>query len=389
MSIWQRLSETRHRRRTTSALDSASRRIVRRIERAIRFAISTPLGSLLATRRLVAPLPLDSINAVLIFRYDALGDAVLTTPVWRTLKQCRAGIVIGVVGSSRNIRFLETDPDIDHVYRVPSDLSLTSLATLRSIRKQKWDVVINVSLSDKSWGAILARLVAPKAYRTTISRDKHEKYEKLYSRVGIRPPLHPPTPFSEQNLLALRTAIELGDEPVNATPSIVVDENVLTEIRGQTARILAERTKTRYAVLNTDAAQSFREWGYDRSLELTHELERRIEDLVVLWTSAPNRSSLSQRFLTEHGEIGRYLATPSVRHLAAAIHDSCLVISPDTSVIHFAVALQKPIVGLYFERSEFSPYSDNSVVLVPPKGGMVADIPLSDALQASLALLRV
>jgi ADP-heptose:LPS heptosyltransferase len=247
--------------------------------------------------------------------------------------------------------------------------------------------VLNVSLSDKTWGAILARLVAPKAYRITISRDKHEKYEKLYSRVGVRPPLHPPTPFSEQNILALRTAIDFGSEPVDAAPSIAVDEKVLAELRDYTTRYLSAKGKSRFAVLNTDAAQAFREWGYDNSLALTKELERQTEDLAVLWTSAPNRSHLSQNFLAEHGEAERYMATPSVRHLAAAIHDSCLVISPDTSVIHFAVALGKPVVGLYFERSEFSPYTKQSVVLVPPKGGMVKDIPLSDALEASLKLL--
>jgi hypothetical protein len=59
------------------------------------------------------PLSLDEVNSVLILRYDAIGDMVVTTPIWRTLKRLKPSIKIGVAGSFRNLDVIRIDPDVD------------------------------------------------------------------------------------------------------------------------------------------------------------------------------------------------------------------------------------------------------------------------------------
>src|SRR5438270_1144149 len=135
--------------------------MLRRVEQRLKFLLSDPLGLLLRPRRATLPLPLSKVSSILILRYDALDDVVLSTPVWRSIKKYAPHIRVGVAGSVKNKILLDSDPDIDDVFIVDRAPSVGVLKELLRARRTKWDVVLNLFFHDKTRAAIYSKIMAP------------------------------------------------------------------------------------------------------------------------------------------------------------------------------------------------------------------------------------
>src|SRR6185436_4345568 len=112
------------------------------------------LGKILSIHPIDSPISLENVSSVLIIRYDALGDMIVTTPLWRILKRIKPSIKVGVAGSFKNLDLLRADNDIDFLY----DYTASSLKDFFSIskktREQKWDVVLMGNFNQKTRNAI-------------------------------------------------------------------------------------------------------------------------------------------------------------------------------------------------------------------------------------------
>ena len=385
MPILDRLNEIRRRRRVPSQFNSKLREVVVRVERKIKFLLSSPLGALLRPRRANTPLPPSDVTNILILRYDALGDAVLTTPIFRSIKRLAPHIRIGVAGSNRNRMLFETDPDVDDVFVFSKAPSIQLVQELLRARRQKWDIVLNLYYHDKTRAAIFSKIVAPHGISVTSVRDKKEKYLRIYSVVGDRKPLT--TPMTEQILMTLKDAIDLPMDVTSEFPSLPEYPNISNAFELEIKAILRQSGKSRYLIINTDASQVYKEWGMDKSIALAQRIAKTWPDLHVFLSSAPAHAQHIHSMLANEQTGISYLDTPSILHLAVAIRGAIAVVSPDTSVIHFATAQQVPVVGLYLELNEFLPYKCPSRVLFAPDGKFASGIEVEEVFQALKDLL--
>ncbi|MFI5202468.1 MAG: glycosyltransferase family 9 protein [Candidatus Kapaibacterium sp.] len=220
MPILDRLNEARQRRRVPSQFDSRVREFLRRIERRIKFLFSGTLGLLLHPRRAKTPLPVSEVSSILFLRYDALGDAVLTTPLFRVIKRFSPHIRIGVAASNRSRPIFDNDPDVDDVFLLSESPSFQLFRELRRAKKTRWDVVINLVFRDKTRGAIYSKIVAPRGISATGVREKKEKYRNIYSVVLDRPPFRPPTPMVQQILQLLKDTVAFPIDIASELPSL-------------------------------------------------------------------------------------------------------------------------------------------------------------------------
>jgi ADP-heptose:LPS heptosyltransferase len=221
MGLIKNIMSAQRRRRTVSSLDAPYREVLRRIERRIKFLLSDPMGLLLNPRRAKLPIPASQIKSILILRYDALGDVILTTPLWRILKKHAPHIRVGVAGSTRNELLLKSDPDIDDVFVISRAISPSVVKELFRARRQKWDIVLNLFFHDKTRAAVFAKIMSKDGISVTMVREKKEKYEQIYSFVGDRPAL--PAPMVMQNLKVLLDAVEIGFSDEEKLPSLKID----------------------------------------------------------------------------------------------------------------------------------------------------------------------
>jgi ADP-heptose:LPS heptosyltransferase len=72
--------------------------------------------------------------------------------------------------------------------------------------------------------------------------------------------------------------------------------------------------------------------------------------------------------------------------MMALVPQVCLVVTPDTSVVHIASAFNVPQVALFppveWNLNKFRPLSDSSIVLQPKEGETIAAIPVEVVVKA-------
>lgn len=381
MSILSAIANARKRRRSSTTFDSASRRAVRVLERRIKFLIFSPLALFIRPKRAKTPLDITKVKSVLILRYDALGDAVLSSAVWHAVRRYGPKIRIGVVASRRNQALIQADPEVNDVFLFSKALSWHIIPEiLRARRTAKWDVVLNISFHDKTRAALYSKLVAPQAITATIVHKDYDKYERIYSFVGDRAG---ETPIALQWLSVFEQTFGIRLSDAESLPRIYADPKIATSFGSEITTTLQKSGKSEYIIINTDAAQAFREWGLENALALSGEIERRHPDLQIYWTSAPAHSDSVRSFLTSADKSGfEYLLTPSVHHLLVAVRHARIVISPDTSVVHIAAAYRRPTVGLYVERNEYPIRGTISRMVFAPDHRTARSIPVQDVLAA-------
>ena len=104
------------------------------------------------------------VKTVLFVPYDAVGDLVITTPVFSQLKKSCPNIVIDVLATQRNYQILKNNPYVRKVYVTSGENILFSKherQVNKLIRQQKYDLVVD--LWDRVSFSILLRLLAFKA----------------------------------------------------------------------------------------------------------------------------------------------------------------------------------------------------------------------------------
>jgi ADP-heptose:LPS heptosyltransferase len=363
---------------------------IRNFEHAVKRFSFGAIGAWIRPHQVTPPLSLDTINSILILRYDALGDLVLTTPIIRVLKARKPSLVIGVAGSKKNLDLIHADPDVDHRYTFIQKSNEGVWRAIKQAREIKWDVIINLVYNDKTRGAIIARLINPDAIRITAIRKSSADYSKLYSIVGSRPPLRPPTPMLEQFLATLTQAVDLEIKAEEKQPSLKLEAAIIEEVRSAVASRHSTADTSRLLVLNTSSSELFREWGFENAWELSLQLSRAYPELLILWTGAPDKREELLQFFETHQEakIG-YFETKTPSHLAVLIGESVLVVSPDTSIVHIASAMRKSVVGLFMETNEFLPYGVACRVLTPKQDQALRTILVEDVMTAASELLTV
>jgi len=365
------------------------KRVIGKIEHLNKRLTLGLLGKVLRIKPITGKLSLDDISSVLILRYDAIGDMVVTSPLWRILKDRKPDLKIGVAGSSRNIDILRFDKDIDDVYNfslLDKDLQKEEL---RKARSKQYDLVIACISSQKTRIATLARKASSNGVTASLVSDQDSPHNKIFSLTAILPQKRNPIPMVLQLQYLLENILDVTITDEESRPSIIVDPDILQQTKTATDRILSETQTTRYIVLNTESATAFREWGYENNYRLAKEIADARPETLVLLTSSP----LCEKGLTDY--LSQFPSTPNVQYfptrgiheMAALIRFSSLVISPDTSIIHIASAEAKPTVGFYVQVNPWLPFRVPAKVYIPKNGRPVSTIPVDLVKNGTLELL--
>jgi ADP-heptose:LPS heptosyltransferase len=364
-----------------------TKRFAQRIERFNKILTLRILGKILKIKQYQSPVPLDQVSSVLIIRYDALGDMIVTTPLWRILKRLKPSIKIGVAGSFKNLDLLRSDPDIDFLY----DYSASSLKEFVSIsketRKQAWDVVLMGNFNQKTRNAIISRLASPNGITATVGSANKEGHQALFSRLVSLPMSNHEMPMTEQLQWLLRETILLPIQEFER-PSIIIDPRSDSDTHTRTEDILRSQSLSQYIVLNVDAP-AFKRWGLENNLLLADYISATYQDRLIFITSLPSyRTEIEAELAKRSIPRVRYFPTEDIHEMTALIRYSRLVITPDTSIVHLASAENKPVIAFYLAAGEWLPYKVPAFVIVAKTGNTIASIPLQNVNDAVDTMLN-
>ncbi len=362
------------------------KRIINRIERFNKILSLRVLGKLLRIKPRTTPVLLKDVNSILIIRYDALGDMIVTTPLWRILKRLKPSIKIGVAGSSKNLGLLREDSDIDVLYDYSAQSFSDFFRITKNSRQGNWDIVLMCKFNQKTRGALISRLSSPKGITATIGSANTEGHQALFSRLISLPKPEIEMPMTEQLQFLLRSVIELPITEVER-PSIMVSAKTEEVTLNAINKILEKNEVRNYVVLNTDAP-SVRKWGTENNIQLAEYISAQHNDLMVMITSLPeNQSELESAIITKNLQRVHYFPTKDILELTILIRYSLLVITPDTGTAHIVSAEAKPIVGLYPEAGEWLPFDIPSYIIIPKPSELINTIPVELVAQGVTSML--
>ena len=329
-----------------------------------------------------APYP-QNITRILVVRDGGFGDIILTVPIINTLRT--------LAGPDVRIDFLVRRPvfqlsqgydKVDRTFAKGGSL-WSSLKTIRSMRRRRYQVVIDLVLSPSLSFALWILSAAPGAHR--VGGDKAEMRSMYHQHIDL-----PPRP-SIHILERLRriAALAIGETPLDdRVPWIEWPKGVSARtdslLDDQIGRGAADTAEGAVVLINLSAGLPKRVWPDDSYRELLKRLTERYNDRVRRWliTASPveHQRAVSLADAINHAKITALPVEQDFRVIAALAGRVDLVVTPDTSILHAASAQGVPLVVFTVAENviTWAPWKVPSAVVSAAKGQPVSAIPVDD-----------
>lgn len=287
------------------------------------------------------------IRSILFIRNDGkIGDMIINTLMFREIKKAYPQIKIGVVTRGANKQVIANNPYVDKTYDYSkSDRELKNLAN--EIASEKYDLLIdfsemlrvkqmkfinlckariNMGLNKADWTLFDVSV-------EYIDREKHitNRYKEYLEILGIK------NPGLSYDIHFSKAEEEFGKK----FRKIIKEEKLVC--------------------INPYGASKYRTLNKRKIKEIVGEILKE-EDTAVTFVYSPDRLVELKKIVEEINLERVYLNENILTILdTASILKSCdLIITPDTSIVHLGVALDKKMAAIY--RSDEGSGELNSLV---------------------------
>ncbi len=280
------------------------------------------------------------MKKILVITLSNIGDVVLTFPVLDILKRDYPQANISVVVGPKAETLLHQNPHFDSLYIFDKQQSTKeTLKWISELRKEKFDLVIDLR------NTAIPLLIGAKKRVSLLSRKApftHMK-EKHLNRLRL---VHP---FSDD--VADKKALYFSDEDQHLI------DNLLKESRTSTSDIV---------VMAPGAADQIKRWTEDGFAKLSDHFISHF-GFKVVFVGDNHDQSVAERIKKKmkQNEAINICGKTNLIQLACAIDRCFLAIVNDSSPMHLASYLNKPVVALFSKSDpkKYGPWSDNAIFL--------------------------
>jgi len=313
---------------------------------------------------------IQNAKKILFFRYDRIGDMVITTPVFRELKLAYPDVKITVLASKVNEEVLINNPYVDQIVTNHKNNFFSDLPSLLKLRQQKFDVCVEFDHSVVPHAIIRLKIINPKK---VVSIKKDGRYGvngnelSLYD-IYIEKPKHE---HSRDIWLGVL-------RPFNVNPkSNEYDLFVNDQCKIQAQNFVNQYTSKFLVGINLEAAITRKKIRFSELYQICEELHKKDKNIQIIILSAPSSfQEISQKVKKMRlNYVEMSYKTNQILAVAAIISQLDLIITPDTSIVHIASAFNKPIVTIHENNQNsyqlFAPTSSlNRTVFSKSKDGL-------------------
>jgi ADP-heptose:LPS heptosyltransferase len=320
-------------------------KIGKRLEHLLKNSIAALLRTVLEQKPEV---PQPPYKRILFLRFDALGDMILSFPVYRACRAALPKAEIDVLCSKKNLILLEGSNLADRLF-ISEKNPLNLIKLIWKIRKRKYDLIINLVTRPSFTFGLVARLGGSKAVR--IAADQ-EQFAYFYNRIIDLPPK---TDIHMMKRKFLVCADIINPEISHTDVPWVEYDN---QIKKQ-ARQLYDKLKTnfgtqaeniRLSAINLSAGLGRREWPLEKNVRFLQLVIEKYQDKIDAWvvfTNPANPSDAAE--LVRKVDDQRFIALPAqsdFRLIMEFLLYVTVLITPDTSIAHAASAMGTPVLVL-------------------------------------------
>ncbi|MBN1931457.1 MAG: putative lipopolysaccharide heptosyltransferase III [Desulfobacterales bacterium] len=284
----------------------------------------------------------DEIHKILIIKMRYIGDTVLMTPLVNAFKEGLPHAQVDVIVNQDTASVLSDHPFIDKIlefnYKTAKSNFAYILEFLRSIRKQHYDLVIDITGNDRA--AFFTFMTGAKL-RIGYDSKKFLRRKLFYTHVVQ-------SKFGSVHTVDHHLSVaEFLKFPVkDRHPSIWISAE---RLRHMQEKLYIEGLKPgeAYAVIHPGARRWYKSWPSECFAKLADRIIQTYGIRLVLVGSAVDQNACAS-ILDKMQETALNLAGRiSLGELPALIAESVCLIGNDSAPIHIATAVKTPTVALF------------------------------------------
>lgn len=285
---------------------------------------------------------------------------ILTTPLFKGLKQIFPKSRISVLASRNNSLIPNNSKEVDAVYIYYKNL-FKSFNLITNLKKQKFDLIIDTKFSYSRTSKYIIRLL------------------KSVKSMGYN--------FEEKVFDISLNEFKKGEHTldINLTPLFYFNNNFLKgnfrpelnipiKSRDKYATFF-RNTNLKNVLINISAGNKIRYWKISKWIELINLIP---ENYNIILTAMIKDNKTVEIILDNVSKNIKYFPTYNIFDVAECVKNSNLVITPDTSVIHVAGCYNKPVIGLYnnveWNLKRYAPISEINRVIISNDKEKIEDI---------------
>ena len=291
---------------------------------------------------------MNSPRAILVTRLRFLGDIILSTPLLDALRANFPGARLEYLGCPPHVDVLERHPYVDRIHRLPADASAVAMLQMaRTLRARRFDVAIDLFGNPRS-----AFLVACTGAPIRVGPQRgvrswlytHRRGRPAGDRSAVRHHLDKIVPLRGQEIEPSRPRLFVGEEE-----------------RARLQTKLAFPHEARMRVVNPGATWATKAWPTSRWTQLIDWMTADSAQPVFV-LEPPGQPGLAAQVC--QGTKARALPALGLREVLALLTHTALYVGNDGGILHAAVALGVPTLGLFgptepdiwFPYADFGPY---------------------------------
>ena len=291
------------------------------------------------------PQSLEHPKSLLFLRQDGkIGDYIVSSFVFREIKKFNPLIKIGVICTKQNAYLFQRNHNIDEIYLVKKRNILDYIKTALFIRKERYDVVIDPTLVLRNRDLLLLRILNARNY------IGYRKADYNIFNINITKDGH----FSEIYKEALaQSNISLSDDRYDIPQDDLIKEEIL--------QFITDNKLNNFITINFYGNGKNRKFDDSHIVDyLTYIRDSNKHQLILLAT--PDTYEHLSRIANQFNDVFVY-PNPhtTIYHTIELIRNCALLISVDTSTVHIASGLNKPMICFYSQDKEnFTHWHPNS-----------------------------
>ncbi|KPJ53001.1 hypothetical protein AMJ39_06235 [candidate division TA06 bacterium DG_24] len=285
------------------------------------------------------------MERILVVKLRQMGDTVILTPMLRALRRAHPRARIVVVVPSMWADLLETSPHIDRLIGYRGGSFYGTLALIRELRQERFDLGINPHASSRSAWILFLSAVTQRVVDNRSGRA-------LFSTVNVP---HPPRGRAavERDLDCIRS---LGLESDGSN----IELFLTTEDRAVARRFLEERGLVDGALrvaIAPGASAPAKQWSAARFASVADILAQDA-GVHVLLVGAPEETELLNEVESRMAARPTTVQISQLRHLAAILERCSLFLGNDSGPKHLAVGVGTPTLSIFGPEDavEWHPY---------------------------------
>lgn len=305
----------------------------------------------------------ESIRRILVVKWSALGDVVISTAVFEDIHKAFPGVAIDLQTTGPYRELFSADPRFRSVETVDFRKAGGKFAKiwrwLRGVRNGRYDLIIDLQSNDRS--RLLLSIFRLLSFRKTTIVGLHRRYP-----YHLSPGKDVAAGFIRQQ----KALSAVGVDAVTDRPRLYVPDR--NRMRARDLADAHELRNGRFGIFipGSNAAGKLKRWGAHRYAALADILFR--EDLgPVALIGGPDDFEECARItglVREPGSVVNLCGQTEILDIVPLVEMARFVVGNDTGTLHVSSAVERPIIVICgpTDPRRVKPVADNVVAMQAP-----------------------